>query len=523
MLVAASFVFVCALLVMARQAPDAAPTSDTAVIESFTLLASQGELLLGPYSRFQWHHPGPLASYWMAPFYVLSGEKTSGLYAGALVLNLACLFALTRILARRASPMLMTAITGSVVIYLWRAGEMLASPWNPHMPVVALLTLAVATADVLAGSIVTLPLVAALASLAGQTHVGLLPVALMLGALAVAGAVLNRSSVADSRGNELSRPLVWTLAVLLICWAPPLVEQVTSSPGNLTQIFDFFVLQSHPGQTFANGLSAWADMLSGVLRPDFYTAHGWKFVESPVKWAEALAIVQLAGIAMFGARSAWTGSRFGVMLATVLLASALLGLWSALRIEGAIFDHEVFWLSSLGALNIAVLAALLLDLLAGRLPGAAVPRRLATGILCLLIAVPAYRGTAELRHVIGLSDHPAGESVITKALAADLHTYIRANRIDRPLIVIDQDTWGITAGVILRLQKDGVALAVEDDWLPMFTPVFKRHGGESTALTIAGKGAHVRLESSPDSPVVISRDPMFVHRSPVATTSRPAP
>ena len=94
---------VCAALIaLARQAADAPATSDMAVIESYTLLASRAELLLGAYSRFQWHHPGPLYFYLLAPFYALSGEKTAGLDAGAddLPVDDAALFARVRSLVR---------------------------------------------------------------------------------------------------------------------------------------------------------------------------------------------------------------------------------------------------------------------------------------------------------------------------------------------------------------------------------------------------------------------------------------
>ena len=39
------------------------------------------------YSRFGWHHPGPLYFYLLAPWYWLSGS-TAGMQAGALVINL---------------------------------------------------------------------------------------------------------------------------------------------------------------------------------------------------------------------------------------------------------------------------------------------------------------------------------------------------------------------------------------------------------------------------------------------------
>jgi hypothetical protein len=49
--------------------------------------------------------------------------------------------------------------------------------------------------------------------------------------------------------------------------------------------------------------------------------------------------------------------RFEAALGGLLLLVSLQALWSATRIEETIFDHEVFWMSSLGALNIALLVS----------------------------------------------------------------------------------------------------------------------------------------------------------------------
>ncbi len=105
-----------ALGLWARQGADATPTSDIAVIESYTLLASQGNLLLGPYSRFQWHHPGPLYFFWMVPFYVLSGFRTTGLYAGALALNLLSLSLIVWVLARRAHHVVAITVCAALAV-----------------------------------------------------------------------------------------------------------------------------------------------------------------------------------------------------------------------------------------------------------------------------------------------------------------------------------------------------------------------------------------------------------------------
>jgi hypothetical protein len=352
-----------------------------------------------------------------------------------------------------------------------------------------------------------------LASLAAQTHVALLPIALMLGGAAFARVVWNTPPVPPA-GTSRLRAVILTLIVLLVCWLPPLIEQLTSRPGNMTQIFNFFVHDSGQGQTGGNALSAWSDMLTGVARRDFYVAHGWKFLESPVRWAEPLALLQLLALALFSAHALRTRKRFEAMLALVLLASGLLALWSASRIEGAIFDHEVFWISGVGAMTAAVVIAFALEFAAGFARSEyTLPRLPPTALACALIAIAAYRGTSELMHIVRTSQHPDEESAMTNTLSNDLEAYLTKNGAGRPLVRIDQDTWGIAAGVILRLQKDGFALAVEDDWLPMFTPVFKRNGGESMDLTIAGKAQHVRMEGTAGDEVVIARDPMYVHRS----------
>src|SRR5258706_2457511 len=58
-----------ALLAYARQAAPYVPVGDLALIESYTIDASGGKLLVGAYSRFGWNHPGPAYFYLLAPFY----------------------------------------------------------------------------------------------------------------------------------------------------------------------------------------------------------------------------------------------------------------------------------------------------------------------------------------------------------------------------------------------------------------------------------------------------------------------
>lgn len=499
---------VCAALIaLARQAADAPATSDMAVIESYTLLASRAELLLGAYSRFQWHHPGPLYFYLLAPFYALSGEKTAGLDAGAAAIAMGSLALIAAVLFRRRASLAVLA-AGSVALLAWRAAEATASPWNPHVPLLPMAALVLAAANVTAGRAWLLPAVALLASLAGQAHVAMLPCALALAAVpfvrAVAGAVVRGHDRLLWRSSLLA-----TLVALLAAWALPLYEQVTGAPrGNISELWLFFVKQTRPGQTLPAAVSAWADMLSGVLRPDFYVAHGWPFVESPVLWAEWATLGALALVVLFAWRGLRRRDHFDTALGGLLLLGAAMSLWSTTRIAETIFDHDIFWMAAIGALMLAVAADVVLSSLGGRLVTSSGP---AGRVACaLLLGAAAAAPAGEVDAAARRSTAPTAEAGVAQALASDLETYLVQQGISRPLVKIDQEAWGVAAGAILALQKRGTIVSVEEDWVVMFTPAFRATGREDAVITVAMPPEHLRLAAR-GVRTISSHGPIYAH------------
>jgi hypothetical protein len=500
-------------VLIARRAEPVTPTSDTAVIETFTILASRGRLLLGPYSRFQWHHPGPMSFYGMAPFYAASGGRTAGLNAGALALTLLSLFVAMRILVRHASRALATTASAACTLLVWRVPDLLTSPWNAHVPVIALLALLVAAAEAMCGGTAALVTVGIFASLTSQTHVALLPLSVTVIAASTFGFVLATRRAPNGTARSVGGLLTMTM-VLAVAWAPSLLEALLHRGGNLRMVWTYFVAESRPGQPFGMALSAWADMLVGPLRPDFYLAHGWPFVESPVRWAEGLACAELLLVA--AAMVTWraAGRRFDASLAAVVLGASLVSLWSMTRIDGQIFDHAAFWMTAIGALNLAVASAFLLTS-AARWRVQAVggePRAWVAMLACAAcVAIAAVLGLRELRGVVAASRTPNVESRAAQATADDLAELFRSRGISRPLVRFDQDAWGMVAGVVLRLQKQGIPVAVEDDWMAMFTPDFAATGHEAASVAIVGQAEHVRLSARPGNRVVASHDPLFAH------------
>ncbi len=179
------------LLAMANAAASsrrAFPIGDFALIESYTLLATQRKLVVGPYSRYGWHHPGPLYFWLAAPFYALAKFKTSGIHIAVQCINASSLLVAAWIAARFASPALIAAVFVAIVGYLWRAWHIFVSMWNPHVPVLPTIALTFVCAAIACGEVALIPLAAFLASFVAQTSIGLLPCAAGLCVIALLSA-----------------------------------------------------------------------------------------------------------------------------------------------------------------------------------------------------------------------------------------------------------------------------------------------------------------------------------------------
>lgn len=493
-----------AALVIARRAADAPSSSDTAVIEIYTRLAARGTLLVGAYSRFQWHHPGPLSFYVLAPFYAAAQSKAAGLNAGAATLAIGSIALIGSVLLRRRRRLALLTM-GALALFAWRAAEATVSPWNPHVPVLPATALIVAAAAVIEGACGLLPLVAFVASLAGQAHVALLPCVLVVGAIAATRVVV--AAFDPARGGGARRSLAITAIVLALSWGLPVYEQFSASPrGNLTELWQYFVGQAHHGQTFGVALSAWSDMLVGIVRPDFYPAHGWPFVESPVRWAEALSLAAVVAVAIRGWLAMRKGDLFLAALAGLLLVAAAVALWSATRIDERIFDHDVFWIAGIGLLMLAVVVDSVVALVS-----AWEPSRSTAGVIAgALLAVSISASASHLVQIVRQSFNPLPEARTARELAADLQSYMAREGIRRPLIRIDQDAWPVAAGAILALQKDGRMAAVEEDWVVMFTPAFRANGHEDAIITVAAPAEHLRLRDAGVAEIS-AREPVYAH------------
>ncbi len=142
------------------------------------------------------------------------------------VVNVACAVGTVALARRRGETALMLAVGAAIPLMLASLpAEAASDVWNPAAPLLPFVALLFVCWSLACGEYRLLPVAAVLASFVVQCHFTF--VAPVAGALAVGlfGLVRSRSDI--GRGW-----LVAALAVALVCWSAPLVEQAVHRPGN---------------------------------------------------------------------------------------------------------------------------------------------------------------------------------------------------------------------------------------------------------------------------------------------------
>jgi hypothetical protein len=286
--------------------------------------------LVGPFSRYQWNHPGPLLFYALALPYRLIGSEGTGILFGALVINTIALACIGVLLWRRGRlPGLLLGL--ALVLVLVRALDagFLVTPWNPFVIVFPMLAVVVLAWSAIEGDHWALPVAIVLASFAVQSHVG---AALgVLAPLAVAVVYLRR---------EL-RLLAIAAAVGLACWLPALVEQVKPHGGNLSELVRFWT-DDHRVVGYADGAKLVAPQLS--IPAPWMTGHQDASIFTggvSASWHVPYALALLIGALVVAVRRC---DRQSTALCSLALALTVAGWLSAARVVDEPLDYIVQWL-----------------------------------------------------------------------------------------------------------------------------------------------------------------------------------
>lgn len=405
---------------------------------------------LGPYSRFRFHHPGPISFYYFAAMERLVpigwGQGAHLLYQ--LLLNVGLLGWILHVTYRSTRRASMALCLGSLIVLVMSGvtGMAFFDPWAPVATILPFLLFAVAAASVATGyTRHVLPLSVG-ATVSVQNQVGFVPSVLFVLLLtAVLFLQRYRYRTAGLSGRDIA---ALALAAIFVgaSFAPPLHEELTSrGGGNFSMLYSFFTAggDRHSLHETASYFGYW---FAKVFC-------GWEQTAKPPMWiaatSAALALASVCGGLLLR-------DRFVRSLAIVLLACLAVPVWAALRIRGAIEDYQfLYYFGVLAACYFTGCAVLERVLPMGLFRKAVVPT----------VAVVALGGVLRMPSPAALVQEPSYIDRLCRALAPE------PNRTYR-LIWDSREPgcrqWGIATGIAYRMTKQGFPVCVSDDWTFMF-------------------------------------------------------
>lgn len=339
----------------------------------------------------QGSHPGPISFWALAPVYRLLGGSAWSLLVGVVVLNTTAVALTLWIAVRQGGRALALAVAaGLAVLFHLYGTQVLTEPWNPYMPVMWWPLTLVALWAVLCDDLAMMPVAVFAASFCMQTHISYLGLVGGFGVVAAVWVALRAFRLRDDR-PALRRLLRWSaiaLGLAVVLWLPPLIDQITGSPGNASIVLDHF---RHPdedpigagrgGELFAVHLNPWRLVagqqgISGSVLPAVALVAAWA-VAAVVAW-------RLPG------GDAAPQRRLLVRLHAVIAVALVLGLVSSTRILGFVWHYLTLWAWSVNMLIVLAVGWTAVAAVAARAPGSSRPAAARTGLGLVGVVLVAW-------------------------------------------------------------------------------------------------------------------------------------
>lgn len=504
------------------------PSGDFALLEIYTLHATHWSQLLGPFSRFEWNHPGPAYFYMLSLFYQLYGHSFLSLNLGAFLINIIAILVIALIGYGIGGSFLFyctAPLLAIYTLYLWGFTALL-SPWNPFVTILPFGMFLFLSAALSVGRIKALPAGIAAASFVVQTHISYLPsvLAVFIVSLLLYGFPQLREKI-GLKGGKAIRPLFWfvvSFLVLTVMWLPPIIEELNNDPGNLTKIYRFFKAgEPHKlSEAFiavSKQIAALPIFIFSILiRPlsddPYRVAEGLKAALKiateggyhPDVIDSSLAAGLITGLQIVLLPLAyWIGIRqqrhFCSTLALMGCVALFVAILSVYSVRGPLFSYLIRWTCMIGVINWAAIGGALLpsvykymvDGLRVRGLGmfSGITKFACVGVLVLVIA----------GNFVKFTQLPASSKIDEeiKVLFTSFRSYLEKDAVKPPIIrILYYYTYRQAAGVILQLYKARIPFFIDKSYLFMFGGQFSPPKSEGEQILFADWLSHLDLEFS---------------------------
>ena len=507
--------FLVMLVALVADRPAITPYGDRAVTALAVRDVVGGHQLLGAYSRYGWHHPGPAFFLPLAAADLALGGVHWALNAGMLAMAMASVALVVTVVLRAAGSRAAFATAGVIGLYVHAVGPAtFRDPWNPWGLLLPLALLTVLGAAASAGSAASLASAVLVATWLVQTHVGAAPVSL---AILVTACLLGwwarwRRPVARAR-SPWRQPAVWApLLGAVALWVAPVVQEATGADPNLSELWRFFV-NGHPGHSLSTAVATVGNQLAEL---PWGSSHALSRAHPPVGWDHVgTAGLVVAGYLVVALVLTIAGHRladpFARSLGVLTMVAVVVAVVAVRSIQGPLDGFLVAWVTAI-PLGCWVGVACLIPrrpLPAGWWSPARPERKGAgvgvsslpegagvggTGGRAALVPALALSLSAGIA-LTGVIMSTTGAAAAPSAAHEDAPAVTRAWRqlwphlIGRPpgavlIRVTDIYGWPVQAGLALAIEEHGWSAHVTDDWVFMFGAQRRATGNEPVVATL---------------------------------------
>lgn len=331
---------------------------DQAVIDLEARNSLLGRNLLGVYDRYGWHHLGPLWLLLLALFRAAGGGSADALVTGSFLVQVAAAAGIVAVSSRLWRSLAAPWLTALLVVgYECDFGpQRFGTVWAPYAISLPTALLVLLVADAMTSRRPWPAAFGALlcASFLVQTDVSTGVVVAALVALALAVGLV--AHVRGLRSHELDLSRRWWAAtgafaaVAVVAWLPPIIQQLSTVPGNMTQLYRYF--------TTHHALRPWRVTFRalGTLLGTFplHVGPDGKNPDSKLTWLTSTSslhrpwyFVYLAAMLAVGAFAFRRGRREVAALAAATLVGLLAAAWSAKLAYGPLYPYLVVWMGAL--------------------------------------------------------------------------------------------------------------------------------------------------------------------------------
>lgn len=423
-----------------------------------------------------------------------------------MIINIAAIMLILIILKKYSFIHVFSIASIILAIYLCFISSQLLSFWSPRVTYLPFMGFIYLCALVAFDKKWAFPLMFLTGSFIIQTHVMYVPTVAVLIAVAITINLATKIKKKKAIFKEAKIQLIASLLIMLIMWAPPFIEEINNSPGNMNKIAHFFLDKStkhskvEPSIAFRDYIRRYGHTFMSIMDNLNYFGLGKRPKNKNTAALSFYIVIITASLISFFISLRRRNWYFFYLLLMCLIATVI-STWSAFQIVGRVRNHMVFWSSAISIIAITAIFGTFLPQKNGYFAKKNRPfnKRNKIKIFTVVILISISSLTSYKMFFVHnkkfIEDRLFDYTEITDSLLQ----YIKANNITRPVLtVVDEKAFHLASMIFLNLYKRDVKFLVKGRRSYIFKGTLKPKGHEKDYIVIAKRESFDRLKKRKD-------------------------